>query len=240
MKRNKNGKYKKKQKELESAEMKQNRNEKNKEYKKKQRELESVKTKTKRNEKMKEHQIRNRLTMNKKQKESRAALLRRKRECLKDNPSLFGIARRFSIDNPYYHDVIEYFEGPLKVWCKGEKLEHDPFWQKVTAGRFSKRLSEAFSADAASKNTRGFLDYVLDPKTQGYQENEWTDFISKIKKIPRENWTDEIYLIITNPIEVAKSKESTDGVLSHKLLELVKNNRKLIGESFQKPVFNKC
>ena len=61
-----------------------------------------------------------------------------------------GIARRFPVDNPFFHDIIESFEGPLKVWCKGEKLEHDAFWQKVVAGRFAKGLNEAHFADKAT------------------------------------------------------------------------------------------
>ena len=228
----------KKKRGLESVEIKRNTNLKKKEHMKNQRLSMSVQAKEKRNTNLRIKRELESAEMKIILNENRANLLRTKRECLKDNPSLFGIARRFSIDNPYYHDVIEYFEGPLKVWCKGEKLEHDPRWQVVTAGRFSKRLSEAFSADNATENTMGFLEYVLDPQTQGYQENEWTDFKTKMKRIHRNNWTDEMYLLITKPEEVAMSKESSDGTLSLTLLESVRNNRKKIGESYQKPIFN--
>ena len=51
----------------------------------------------------------------------------------KENPNLHGIAQRFSIDNPYFHDIIESCEGPMKVWSIGEKLEHDKFWQNICA-----------------------------------------------------------------------------------------------------------
>ena len=148
--------------------------------------------------------------------------MRHKREETKENPALFGIARRFSIDNPYFHDIIESFEGPLKVWCKGEKLEHDQFWQTTVAGRYAKRLSEAFTADIETNSKRGFLEYVLNPMSQGYQVNEWTEFKKQMKKIPGKYWTDEVFLIITKPEEVAKTKESTNGEFSLTLLEITK------------------
>ena len=65
------------------------------------------------------------------------------------------MARRFNIDQPYFHDIIESCEGPLKVWSKGEKLEHDIFWQQKTAGRYAKRLTEAYNADITTENTFG-------------------------------------------------------------------------------------
>ena len=68
------------------------------------------------------------------------------KERAKENPDLKGVACRFTVDEPYFHDIIESFEGPLKVWCKGEKLEHDSLWQTVVVERYTKRLSEAYMA----------------------------------------------------------------------------------------------
>ena len=70
-------------------------------------------------------------------KEINAERMKESRADARENPINLGIARRFTIDQGYFHDIIESCEGPLKVWCKGEKLEHDIFWQKVTAGRYA-------------------------------------------------------------------------------------------------------
>jgi hypothetical protein len=123
----------------------------------------------------------------------------------RENPRLKGVAQRFTLDQPYFHDIIESCEGSLKVWSKGEKLEHDLFWQKITANRYTKRLREAYNADIFTENTKGFLQYVLEPKSQGYEANEWTEFLTSFGKIHRKYWTDEIYTVITNPKNVAAS-----------------------------------
>ena len=74
---------------------------------------------------------------------------------------------------------------PLKVWSKGEKLEHDSFWQIITAERYSKRLNEAYNADIVTGNMKGFLMYVFEPESQGYEANEWTKFVTRMSKIPK-------------------------------------------------------
>ena len=152
----------------------------------------------------------------------------------KENAPLAGIARRFTVDNPYFHDIIESCEGPLKVWCKGEKLEHDVFWQKITAERFVKRLNEAYEADKLTETAKGFLEYVLNPQSQGYKDNEWTIFVMTMKKIQRKFWNDEMYTLLTRPRDMAKMRQ-----ISQDVLEETAELRKIAGVEYQKPVFNK-
>ena len=152
----------------------------------------------------------------------------------KENAPLAGIARRFTVDNPYFHDIIESCEGPLKVWCKGEKLEHDVFWQKITAERFVKRLNEAYEADKLTETAKGFLEYVLNPQSQGYKDNEWTIFVMTMKKIQRKFWNDEMYTLLTRPRDIAKMRQ-----ISQDVLEETAELRKIAGVEYQKPVFNK-
>ena len=156
----------------------------------------------------------------------------------KDNPQLKGVARRFTIDQPYFHDIIESFEGPLKVWSKGEKLEHDSLWQKVMAERYAKRLSEAYNADIITGMKNGFLNYVLEPQSQGYEENEWTEFVKKMNKIPRKHWIDEVYTVITNAKEVAENNESKNEKISQDLLDKTKQIRQS-KDVYIKPIFKK-
>ena len=212
---------------------------------KRKREARQNQSEDKRNEMNKKHAEYKKATKSKldenqinKDKANEAKRKREVRSDNKENPTSLGVARRFTIDQAYFHDIIESCEGPLKVWSKGEKLQHDPFWQKIVAGRFAKRLSEAFKADSIDGSPGDYLNYVLNPETKGYDVNEWTEFVKQMKKIPQKYWIDEMYTLIFKPELVAKSKESQSEQFSKNLLSITAEERSQRNKSYERPIFN--
>ena len=68
--------------------------------------------------------------------------------------------------------------------------------------------------------------YVLEPKSQGYESNEWTEFDKQMMTIPRKHWIDERYTVITRPRYVAACRESrTEIIIQDMMKENIKHQK---------------
>ena len=165
----------------------------------------------------------------KKQKESRAK-----------DPPLLNWARRFTMDNMYTFDAVENYLGPLKVWSKGEKLEHDVRWQEVMVDRWLAKLYDANKADernrtSANPNFDENIAYFLDPTEKGFEHNGWTFFKEKCRKVKKNYWTDRLYALIQYPDLVRRA--AIEGEISEDMLSFVIEERKKKNTEYTKPVF---
>ena len=177
----------------------------------------------------------------KQQREERLKNMREKRAQAKnkDHP-LLNWARRFNIDNLYTFDVVENYLGPLKVWSKGEKLEHDLHWQEIMVHRWISKMTDAYKKDQSIKTTNNSnydenLGYLLDPMKRGYKTNGWTYFKDQCKKVNKKHWILELYALLEYP-EVCR-EAAKEGKIPESTLNRISQERKKKKFDFEKPSF---
>ena len=164
----------------------------------------------------------------------------RQKESRAKDPPLLNWARRFTMDNMYTFDAVENYLGPLKVWSKGEKLEHDVRWQEVMVDRWLAKLYDANKADernrtSANPNFDENIAYFLDPTEKGFEHNGWTFFKEKCRKVKKNYWTDRLYALIQYPDLVRRA--AIEGEISEDMLSFVIEERKKKNTEYTKPVF---